>query len=386
MSLDEELERAAASLNRIEVEPPDLDQARRRRRRSRQWLSAGAVVGVVAVVAGAVVLLDTRGESQQVTVEPPTTLAAESPQVTVVPWVDVPTTTFVEPTMPAVPATAPPCRSKDIEVEVGSPTRYLESPAVRLLQFTNVGRGACSLAGRPSVTAIADDGHGTVIAAPADLMPEIAGPVVEVDVLPVGTHSIAPLWTAAACAETPERDAPRGLVRRHTDHRDGRSVRGRDGSGGTRRLQRSEWAAGTDRLRPADRRVLGRPGRTFLRDADESPRVPPRQRPRGPRRRNPRGHAHRPEHHTAPDPAHSLPDLSGLAAVATRRAGDVGAGPARRPAPVRGGRFDRAGDECRLRVRGRRSSHRSPGSAYVFLTADTTYQGPGANPVTILPA
>jgi hypothetical protein len=125
--------------------------------------------------------------------------------VTVVQWVDEPTTTYVEPAMPAVPASAPPCRRPAVRVDIGEATNFPGRSTAHMLVFTNVGSAACSLTGRPTVRAVGGDGR-EVTATPADLMPEIAGPVVETDVLPVGTHSVAPLWTPANCQETPAAD------------------------------------------------------------------------------------------------------------------------------------------------------------------------------------
>jgi hypothetical protein len=156
---------------------------------------------LIVLIGAAFLVVDTRSKAEGVTVMPPTTIDRGS-QVTVVPWEAVTTTTYVEPAMPPVPATAPPCRNSDIDVEIGAPTRYLQSPTARLLAFKNIGRAPCSLTGRPSVSATGSDGR-TVTATPVDLMLQIAGPQYETDVLPVGTSSSAILWNRFDCAATP---------------------------------------------------------------------------------------------------------------------------------------------------------------------------------------
>jgi hypothetical protein len=202
MKLDDDLRHAAGALDRIEVDPPTLDLARRRRRRRQTTRGVGAFVGVIVLVGAAYLAIDAGARSEGVTVKPPAASGENTSQVTVVPWADVTTTTYVEPAMPAVPPTAPPCRTSDIDVTIGPPTRFMQGPAARLLLFTNVGRAPCSLTGNPQVTATGSDGR-KVTATPADLMPEIGGPQLETDVLPVGTSSSTMLWDPYDCAKSP---------------------------------------------------------------------------------------------------------------------------------------------------------------------------------------
>jgi hypothetical protein len=202
MKLDDDLRHAAGALDRIEVDPPTLDLARRRRRRRQTSRGVGAFVGVIVLVGAAYLAIDAGARSEGLTVKPPAASGEKTPRVTVVPWADVTTTTFVEPTMPAVPPIAPPCRTADIEVTIGPPTRFMQGPSAHLLQFTNIGQAACSLTGNPTVTATGSDGR-KVTATPADLMPEIGGPQLEADVLPVGTFSSTLLWNPFDCAQSP---------------------------------------------------------------------------------------------------------------------------------------------------------------------------------------
>jgi hypothetical protein len=231
MALDDELEHAAATIRRIEVTPPSLDRARSRLRR-RRARRGGAVALVMAVAAIASVAVTSPDDDQPVIATPPPTAPSRQSRVTVVPWVDETTTTYVEPTMPAVPPSAPPCRRADVRVDVGEATKYPGNPTAHVLVFTNVGSAACSLTGRPTVRAVGGDGH-EVTATPVDLLPEIAGPVVETDVLPVGTYSVAALWTPADCSDTPATnrirvsfgDGPVTVIAAPTDRGDSGSER-----------------------------------------------------------------------------------------------------------------------------------------------------------------
>jgi hypothetical protein len=122
----------------------------RRRRRHRAAMVGVGTLTVTMLAAGVVVGTLLRGPAHRPEpVAPSPTLTAPTPDASAIPWRDLPSVEYPEPSWPPRPA-ATPCRAADLAFE-GIDSGAAMGTTDTSIRFRNAGSARCTLSGRPTV-------------------------------------------------------------------------------------------------------------------------------------------------------------------------------------------------------------------------------------------